>query len=83
MLVTRYEVILVELLKASALVIFRFLMKIYDQVQAGKLVGGTVSYLNDLPSQRIQPQQVAVWPTVVDINSVDSLTEAYKLRAAR
>uniref|UniRef100_A0A8C6N3E7 Acyl-coenzyme A oxidase n=2 Tax=Mus TaxID=862507 RepID=A0A8C6N3E7_MUSSI len=61
----------------------RFLMKIYDQVQSGKLVGGMVSYLNDLPSQRIQPQQVAVWPTLVDINSLDSLTEAYKLRAAR
>ncbi|XP_052049885.1 peroxisomal acyl-coenzyme A oxidase 1 isoform X1 [Apodemus sylvaticus] len=61
----------------------RFLMKIYDQVQSGKLVGGMVSYLNDLPSQRIQPQQVAAWPAVVDINSLDSLTEAYKLRAAR
>ncbi|KAL0594645.1 Peroxisomal acyl-coenzyme A oxidase 1 [Plecturocebus cupreus] len=61
----------------------RFLMKSYDQVHSGKLVCGMVSYLNDLPSQRIQPQQVAVWPTVVDINSPDSLTEAYKLRAAR
>lgn len=62
---------------------FRFLMKSYDQVHSGKLVCGMVSYLNDLPSQHIQPQQVAVWPTVVDINSPDSLTEAYKLRAAR
>ncbi|XP_033623217.1 peroxisomal acyl-coenzyme A oxidase 1 isoform X3 [Fukomys damarensis] len=61
----------------------RFLMKSYDQVQSGKLVCGLVSYLNDLPSQRIQPQQVAVWPTVMDINSPDSLTEIYKLRAAR
>eukprot|EP00069_Balaena_mysticetus_P021762 bmy_13797T0 len=61
----------------------RFLMKSYDQVHSGKLVCGMVSYLNDLPSQHIQPQQVAVWPTVVDINSPDSLTEAYKLRAAR
>ncbi|XP_014644766.1 PREDICTED: peroxisomal acyl-coenzyme A oxidase 1 isoform X3 [Ceratotherium simum simum] len=61
----------------------RFLLKSYDQVHSGKLVCGMVSYLNDLPSQRIQPQQVAVWPTVVDINSPDSLTEAYKLRAAR
>ena len=58
-------------------------MKSYDQVHSGKLVCGMVSYLNDLPSQRIQPQQVAVWPTMVDINSPDSLTEAYKLRAAR
>uniref|UniRef100_A0A8D2EDF4 Acyl-coenzyme A oxidase n=1 Tax=Theropithecus gelada TaxID=9565 RepID=A0A8D2EDF4_THEGE len=61
----------------------RFLMKSYDQVHSGKLVCGMVSYLNDLPSQRIQPQQVAVWPTMVDINSPESLTEAYKLRAAR
>lgn len=61
----------------------RFLMKSYDQVHSGKLVCGMVSYLNDLPSQRIQPQQVAVWPTLVDINSPDSLTEAYRLRAAR
>lgn len=58
-------------------------MKSYDQVHSGKLVCGMVSYLNDLPIQRIQPQQVAVWPTVVDIDSPDSLTEAYKLRAAR
>ncbi|XP_021536659.1 peroxisomal acyl-coenzyme A oxidase 1 isoform X1 [Neomonachus schauinslandi] len=61
----------------------RFLMKSYDQVHAGKLVCGMVSYLNGLPTQRIQPQQVAVWPAVVDIDSPDSLTEAYKLRAAR
>ncbi|EHA99423.1 Peroxisomal acyl-coenzyme A oxidase 1 [Heterocephalus glaber] len=61
----------------------RFLMKSYDQVRSGKLVCGLVSYLNDLPSQRIQPQQVAVWPTKMDINSPDSLTEIYKLRAAR
>ncbi|XP_047614844.1 peroxisomal acyl-coenzyme A oxidase 1 isoform X2 [Phacochoerus africanus] len=61
----------------------RFLMKSYNQVHSGKLVYGTVSYLNDLPSQRIQPQQVAAWPTVADINSPDSLIEAYKLRASR
>ncbi|XP_042558539.1 peroxisomal acyl-coenzyme A oxidase 1 isoform X2 [Dipodomys spectabilis] len=61
----------------------RFLMKSYNQVISGKLVCGTVSYLNDLPSQRIQPQQVAAWPTVIDINSPESLTEAYKLRASR
>ncbi|EPQ15920.1 Peroxisomal acyl-coenzyme A oxidase 1 [Myotis brandtii] len=61
----------------------RFLMKSYDQVHLGKLVCGMVSYLNDLPSQRIQPQQVAVWPTVVDIDSPHSLTEAYRFRAAR
>ncbi|XP_043857719.1 peroxisomal acyl-coenzyme A oxidase 1 isoform X2 [Dromiciops gliroides] len=61
----------------------RFLIKSYDQVHSGKLVGGMVSYLNDLPSQRIQPQQVAAWPAMVDINSPDSLVEAYKRRAAR
>ncbi|XP_040845577.1 peroxisomal acyl-coenzyme A oxidase 1 isoform X4 [Ochotona curzoniae] len=61
----------------------RFLMKSYDQVHSGKLVGGMVSYLNELPSQRIQPQQVAAWPAMVDINNPESLTEAYKLRAAR
>ncbi|KAG8519380.1 Peroxisomal acyl-coenzyme A oxidase 1, partial [Galemys pyrenaicus] len=61
----------------------RFLMKSYDQVRSGKLVGGMVSYLNDLPSQRIQPQQVAVWQAMVDISSPDGLTEAYRLRAAR
>ncbi|KAM4842879.1 peroxisomal acyl-coenzyme A oxidase 1 isoform 3-T3 [Thomomys bottae] len=61
----------------------RFLMKSYNQVLSGKLVGGTVSYLNDLPSQRIQPQQVASRPNVVDINSPESLTEAYRLRASR
>ncbi|KAM9006194.1 peroxisomal acyl-coenzyme A oxidase 1 isoform X1 [Sarcophilus harrisii] len=61
----------------------RFLIKSYDQVHSGKLVGGMVSYLNDLSSQRIQPQQVAAWPAMVDINSPDSLTEAYKCRAAR
>ncbi|XP_054989775.1 peroxisomal acyl-coenzyme A oxidase 1 isoform X1 [Sorex araneus] len=60
----------------------RYLMKSYEQVRAGKLVGGMVSYLNDLPSQRIQPQQVAGRPTAVDISSPDSLVEAYRLRAA-
>ncbi|XP_037347341.1 peroxisomal acyl-coenzyme A oxidase 1 isoform X2 [Talpa occidentalis] len=61
----------------------RFLMKSYDQVHSGKLLGGMMSYLNSLPSQRIQPQQVAGRPVVMDISSLDSLTEAYKLRAAR
>ena len=58
-------------------------MKSYNQVHSGKLVCGMVSYLNDLPSQRIQPQQVAAWPTVADINSPDSLIDAYRLRASR
>ncbi|KAF3817893.1 hypothetical protein GH733_013742 [Mirounga leonina] len=61
----------------------RFLMKSYDQVHSGKLVCGMGSYLTDLPTQRIQLPQVAVWPTVVDVDSPDSLTQAYRLCAAR
>ncbi|XP_038598041.1 peroxisomal acyl-coenzyme A oxidase 1 isoform X1 [Tachyglossus aculeatus] len=61
----------------------RFLMKSYNHVQSGKLVGGMVAYLNDLPSQRIQPQQVAAWPAAGNLNNPPSLVEAYKLRAAR
>lgn len=61
----------------------RFLIKSYEQVRAGTLVGGTMSYLNDLPSQRIQPQQVAARPSVVDLSNPDSLMDAYRLRAAR
>ncbi|XP_055971404.1 peroxisomal acyl-coenzyme A oxidase 1 isoform X2 [Sorex fumeus] len=60
----------------------RYLIKSYEQVRAGKLVYGMVSYLNDLPGQRIQPQQVAGRPTAMDISSPDSLVEAYRLRAA-
>ncbi|XP_049626735.1 peroxisomal acyl-coenzyme A oxidase 1 isoform X2 [Suncus etruscus] len=61
----------------------RFLIKSYEQVRAGTLVGGTMSYLNDLPSQRIQPQQVAARASVVDLSNPDSLMDAYRLRAAR
>ncbi|XP_028912909.1 peroxisomal acyl-coenzyme A oxidase 1 isoform X1 [Ornithorhynchus anatinus] len=61
----------------------RFLMKSYNHVQSGKLVGGMVAYLNDLPSQRIQPQQVAAWPAAGNLSSPLGLVEAYKLRAAR
>ncbi|XP_029456328.1 peroxisomal acyl-coenzyme A oxidase 1 isoform X1 [Rhinatrema bivittatum] len=60
----------------------RFLVKSYTQVSSGKPVGGMVSYLNDLPRQRIQPQAVAARPTVKDINDLTGLVEAYKLRAA-
>lgn len=42
-----------------------------------------MSYLNDLPSQRIQPQQVAARASVVDLSNPDSLMDAYRLRAAR
>ncbi|XP_053155314.1 peroxisomal acyl-coenzyme A oxidase 1 isoform X2 [Hemicordylus capensis] len=61
----------------------RFLVKSYTQVSSGQLVSGMMSYLNDLPGQRIQPQQVAGRPTAVHINNPSSLVEAYKLRASR
>ncbi|XP_077183856.1 peroxisomal acyl-coenzyme A oxidase 1 isoform X1 [Paroedura picta] len=61
----------------------RFLIKSYTQVSAGQLVSGMVSYLNDLPGQRIQPQQVAARPAALHINNPASLVEAYKLRASR
>ncbi|XP_061472230.1 peroxisomal acyl-coenzyme A oxidase 1 isoform X3 [Rhineura floridana] len=61
----------------------RFLVKSYTQVSSGQLVSGMMSYLNDLPGQRIQPQQVAGRPATVHINNPSSLVEAYKLRASR
>nr|XP_005993290.1 PREDICTED: peroxisomal acyl-coenzyme A oxidase 1 isoform X3 [Latimeria chalumnae] len=61
----------------------RFLIKSFTQASAGQLVGGMVSYLNDFSHRRIQPQPVAARPTVVDINDLLCLVEAYKLRAAR
>ncbi|XP_062976396.1 peroxisomal acyl-coenzyme A oxidase 1 isoform X2 [Elgaria multicarinata webbii] len=61
----------------------RFLVKSYTQVSSGQLVSGMMSYLNDLPEQRIQPQQVAARPTTVHINNPSSLVEVYKLRASR
>ncbi|XP_066470201.1 peroxisomal acyl-coenzyme A oxidase 1 isoform X2 [Tiliqua scincoides] len=61
----------------------RFLVKSYSQVNSGQLLSGMMSYLNDLPGQRIQPQQVAGRTTVVHINNPSSLVEAYKLRASR
>uniref|UniRef100_A0A8D0EEH3 Acyl-coenzyme A oxidase n=1 Tax=Salvator merianae TaxID=96440 RepID=A0A8D0EEH3_SALMN len=60
----------------------RFLIKSYTQVSSGQLVSGMMSYLNDLPGQRIQPQQVAARPAL-HINNPSSLVEAYKLRASR
>lgn len=60
----------------------RFLVKSYTQVSSGKPVGGMVSYLNDVPQQRIQPQTVAARPTVDNICDLSSLVEVYKLRAA-
>ncbi|KAJ6660455.1 hypothetical protein lerEdw1_017879 [Lerista edwardsae] len=61
----------------------RFLVKSYSQVSSGQLLSGMMSYLNDLPRQRIQPQQVAGRTTIVHINNPSSLVEAYKLRASR
>ncbi|CAI5766069.1 peroxisomal acyl-coenzyme A oxidase 1 isoform X1 [Podarcis lilfordi] len=61
----------------------RFLVKSYTQVSSGQLVSGMMSYLNDLPGLRIQPQQVAARPTAVHLNNPSSLVEAYKLRASR
>lgn len=63
--------------------IFRFLIKSYNQVIAGQRVSGMVSYLNDLSRQRIQPQHVAARTVSVRINDPTSLVEAYKARAAR
>ncbi|KGL78376.1 Peroxisomal acyl-coenzyme A oxidase 1, partial [Tinamus guttatus] len=59
----------------------RFLIKSYMQVGSGQRVTGTVSYLNDLPRQHIQPQHVAARPATVLINDPVSLVEAYKARA--
>ncbi|XP_043946436.1 peroxisomal acyl-coenzyme A oxidase 1 isoform X1 [Protopterus annectens] len=61
----------------------RFLVKSYSQASSGQRVAGMVSYLNDYSSRQIQPHPVAARPTVVDINDLSSLVEAYKLRAAR
>ncbi|NWI16342.1 ACOX1 oxidase, partial [Crypturellus soui] len=60
----------------------RFLIKSYMQVGSGQRVTGTVSYLNDLPRQHIQPQHVAARPVTVLVNDPVSLVEAYKARAA-
>ncbi|XP_062853905.1 peroxisomal acyl-coenzyme A oxidase 1 isoform X2 [Trichomycterus rosablanca] len=59
----------------------RYLVKSYRQAHDGKKLSGIVSYLNE--SQRIQPHHTASRPTVININDLQSLVEAYKLRAAR
>uniref|UniRef100_A0A3B4ENI7 Acyl-coenzyme A oxidase n=1 Tax=Pygocentrus nattereri TaxID=42514 RepID=A0A3B4ENI7_PYGNA len=59
----------------------RFLVKCYRQAREGQQLSGTVSYLNE--QQRLQPQPVSSRPTVVNINDLASLVEAYKLRAAK
>ncbi|KAB5584460.1 hypothetical protein PHYPO_G00107780 [Pangasianodon hypophthalmus] len=59
----------------------RYLVKSYRQVRDGKQLSGTVSYLNE-SHQRFQPQPTGSRPTVININDLQSLVEAYKLRAA-
>ncbi|GAA6098663.1 peroxisomal acyl-coenzyme A oxidase 1 isoform X2 [Tachysurus ichikawai] len=59
----------------------RYLVKSYRQVRDGKQLSGIVSYLNDA-HQHIQPQPTGSRPTVININDLQSLVEAYKRRAA-
>ncbi|KAI1896731.1 hypothetical protein AGOR_G00097820 [Albula goreensis] len=59
----------------------RYLVKSYTQASTGQQLSGIVSYLNK-PQSRLQPQPVSARPTVVDINDLASLVEAYKLRAS-
>lgn len=61
---------------------FRYLVKSYRQVRDGKQLSGIVSYLNDA-HQHIQPQPTGSRPTVININDLQSLVEAYKRRAAQ
>ncbi|KAK1163669.1 peroxisomal acyl-coenzyme A oxidase 1 isoform X1 [Acipenser oxyrinchus oxyrinchus] len=61
----------------------RYLVKCYTQASEGLQVGGTVSYLNEMSQGRLQPQSVSARPTVVDINDLSCLVEAYKQRASR
>ncbi|XP_072259321.1 peroxisomal acyl-coenzyme A oxidase 1 [Pyxicephalus adspersus] len=60
----------------------RFLFKSYNAALAGERLDGMVSYLNDVSSQRVQPQPLAGRSQISDINDVLSLVEAYKQRAA-
>ncbi|XP_032900424.1 peroxisomal acyl-coenzyme A oxidase 1 isoform X2 [Amblyraja radiata] len=59
----------------------RYLFKSYTRAKSGQDLSGTVSYLNDLHNH-IQPHQVAGRPLARNIDDVDRLVEAYKLRAA-
>ncbi|XP_077107915.1 peroxisomal acyl-coenzyme A oxidase 1 isoform X1 [Ranitomeya variabilis] len=60
----------------------RFLFKSYTAALSGERLGGMVSYLNDVSSQRVQAQPLAGRSLVKDINDLGSLVEAYKQRAA-
>uniref|UniRef100_A0A6Q2ZCK1 Acyl-coenzyme A oxidase n=1 Tax=Esox lucius TaxID=8010 RepID=A0A6Q2ZCK1_ESOLU len=59
----------------------RFLIKSYRQASAGHRLSGIVSYLNE-SEFRLQPQTVSSRATLVNGNNLQSLVEAYKLRAA-
>ncbi|XP_038834663.1 peroxisomal acyl-coenzyme A oxidase 1-like isoform X2 [Salvelinus namaycush] len=60
----------------------RFLIKSYRQASAGHQLSGIVSYLNE-SERSLQPQSVSSRPTVVNVNDLASLVDAYKLRAAK
>ncbi|XP_053309460.1 peroxisomal acyl-coenzyme A oxidase 1 isoform X1 [Spea bombifrons] len=60
----------------------RFLVKSYTAAVSGERLSGMVSYLNNVSSQRLQPQPLSGRSVVTDINDLDSLVEAYKQRAA-
>ncbi|XP_075033906.1 peroxisomal acyl-coenzyme A oxidase 1 isoform X1 [Mixophyes fleayi] len=60
----------------------RFLFKSYTAALSGERLGGMVSYLNDVSSQRVQAQPLAHRSLIKDINDPSSLVEAYKQRAA-
>ncbi|KAJ8002052.1 hypothetical protein DPEC_G00175800 [Dallia pectoralis] len=60
----------------------RFLIKSYRQAAAGHQLTGIVSYLNE-SALRLQPQTVSSHSTMVNVNDLQSLVEAYKLRAAK
>ncbi|KAM4031061.1 peroxisomal acyl-coenzyme A oxidase 1 isoform 1-T1 [Anomaloglossus baeobatrachus] len=60
----------------------RFLFKSYTAALSGERLGGMVSYLNDVSSQRVQAQPLSGRSLVTDINDLGSLVEAYKQRAS-
>jgi len=66
----------------TCLLLIRYLVKSYKQARAGQQLTGIVSYLNE-PQNRIQPHSVSYRPTVVSINDLASLVEAYKFRASK
>ncbi|XP_018617338.1 peroxisomal acyl-coenzyme A oxidase 1 isoform X1 [Scleropages formosus] len=61
----------------------RYLVKSYSQASAGQKLSGMVSYLNESQQHHLQAQPVTARSTVVNINDLTSLVEAYKLRAAK